>query len=734
MRLILVAATLLSLTTAACTPSPQPNRNQPTTPGPGTADILWDQWGIPHIFAGSDEALFYASGWAQARAHGDLVLRLYGTSRGRAAEYWGEQHVESDRWVWTVGIPGRAQEWWAAQSEEATRQLDAFVAGFNAYAEAHPERIDDEVEVVLPVVPTDVLAQTQRSIHFTFMANPRLAKSVADRWLTARSGRGASFPDAQEPEVLAGSNAWAVSPSRSASGHAMLLANPHLPWTDLFTWFEIQLTGPTIDAYGASLVGSPFLGIAFNDHLGWTHTVNTLDATDIFELELADGGVDAGYVFDGEVRVFDRSAVTLQIRSADGSLRTEELLVRSSVHGPVFAVDDRVRGGGALALRVAGLDQPGILDQYMAMCRAKDLEEFEAAVSRLQMPMFTIMYADRKGHVMHLFGGRIPVRPQDTHYPWDAIVPGNTSATLWTEVYPYEQLPRVVDPESGWLQNANDPPWTTTIPRAIDPADHPRYMAPRFMHFRAQQSAQLLADALADGGTIDFEDFEDAKHSTEMEWAVRILDDLELAVAAHGDEQARAAMDVLSAWDRRADAESRGAVLFEHFVRQFGRESGEMHATPWNANDPLLTPDGLADPVGAANALSSAASEVETSYGRLDVPWGEVYRLQVGDHDHPASGGPGSLGVFRVLGFAPSGEADGRQRAVVGDSFVSIVEFSDPVRARALLSYGNHSQPGSPYKGDQLELMSRQELRPVWRHRADVEALTLETETLSWPD
>lgn len=543
---VLVGIELLiscSFAVTACTPTTQPGD---TASEPTTADILWDEWGIPHIFAGSDEAMFYSSGWAQARAHGDLLLRLYGTSRGRAAEYWGAEHLDSDRWVHTMGVPGRAETWLGTQSDEARGMLEAFVAGINTYAAAHPNAIDDSVEVVLPVTPADVLAQVQRSIHFTFMAHPLRAAYVGEQWEPGRSSdqAGVDLRMDAAPDIMAGSNAWALSPSRSASGNALLLANPHLPWSDLFTWFEAQWSSPDFDSYGATLVGFPTPSIAFNDFLGWTHTVNTLDATDVYELKLAEGGIDAGYVFDGEVRPFEMSTVTIKVKNGDGSYSEEELTVRSSVHGPVFAHD----ATGALALRVAGLDQPGLLDQYLAMNRATNLAEFEEASSRLQMPMFTTMYADRDGHVMHLFGGRVPVRPQEKEFAWDAIVPGDTSETLWAETYSYEQLPKVIDPESGWLQNANDPPWTTTFPRALDPSAFPKHMAPRFMHFRAQQSAQLLSE----DDSMTFEEFEDAKHSTEMEWAVRIVDDLESAVAEHGDAKAREAMAVLAAWDRRA--------------------------------------------------------------------------------------------------------------------------------------------------------------------------------------
>ena len=713
---LLVAA---SLTPLACAPA------QDGEPG-GTAEteILWDTRGVPHVFAATDEEVFHAHGWAQAKAHGDLVLRLYGESRGRAAEYWGAEHLESDRWVRTVGIPARAGDWLAAQSPRARAFLEAFVDGFNDYAAAHPERIADEVEPVLPVSAEDVLAHVQRAIHFTFMVNPRRVAALRSRW-TSGNRQASARPAGPAAVPAAGSNAWALAPEHTASGNALLLANPHLPWSDLFTWFEIQLTGPSIDAYGAALAGTPFLGIAFNDHLGWTHTVNTLDGADFYELELA----DEGYLWDGAPRPFETEERTLRVRTEDGALRKETLTVRRSVHGPVVAES----GGKALALRVAGLDQPELFDQYWEMATATDLEEFEAALRRLQMPMFTVMYADRDGHILHLFGGRVPKRPElpegaaEDGWSWSGIVPGTGPETLWTETYGYDELPRVLDPESGWLQNANDPPWTTTFPRALDPEAFPEDMSPRGMGFRPQQSAELLA-GLAEEPPASFEDFVRAKHSTEMELADRLLDDLAEAVEAHGDERARAAMDVLDTWDRTANADSRGGVLFRRFVQVLEGLSGPPFATPWNPESPRTTPDGLADPAGAVEALSRAAAELEELYGDPAVPWGEVYRLRGGGRDLPANGGDGGLGIFRVVGFRPAGE-DGVYRAAGGDSYAAAIEFSDPVRARALLSYGNATQPGSPHVGDQLEPFANKELRPVWREPAEIEEHLEERET-----
>jgi acyl-homoserine-lactone acylase len=657
------------------------------------AEILWDTWGVPHIFARDAERLFYAFGRAQMRSHGDLILRLYGQARGRAAEYWGQNYAASDRWVRTVGIPERAREWLKAQSPAFRRYLDAFAAGINDYAREHADQISDEVEVALPVSAVDVLAHTQRVIHFTFVANQG-AMFAANRSLSEK-----------------GSNTWAIAPARSASRRAMLLANPHLPWSDLFLFYEAQLTAPGINAYGATLAGFPVMGIAFNDYLGWSHTVNTHDGQDLYKLTLVEGG----YLWDGKVRAFEKEEQTLKVKQADGTFKEEKIVVKRSVHGPVIAEkNDR-----AIALRVAGIDRPGMLEEWWDMARARNLAEFQTALRRLQLPMFNVMYADRYGHIFYLFNGAVPARPSGDWDYWSGAVSGDTSATLWTRIHPYADLPKVIDPPTHWLQNANDPPWTVTFPQVFNPNRYPKYLAPRSMEFRPQRSARMLDE----DKSISFEELIACKHSTRMEMADRLLDDLLAAVDQHGSDLARRAAETLKKWDRSADATSRGAALFAFWAREmklFDDGSSKVFAKAWDEKNPRTTPDGLADPKAAAVALDAAAQKAQSAYGALDVAWGDVARLRSGGRDYPSNGGPGDLGIFRVVGYAP--DKDGRLRALGGDSYVAAIEFSNPVRARVLLTYGNSSQAGSPHNGDQLELFSRKEMRPVWRARKEIEA------------
>jgi acyl-homoserine-lactone acylase len=668
-----------------------------------TNDILWDSWGVPHIFAASNADAFYDFGWAQMENHADLMLQLYGQARGRGAEYFGEQYLDTDKYVRRMGIPERGKAWARVQSAEFAPLLSAFVDGANAYAKANPTRISRNTAAVLPITSADVLSHIQRVVIFSFVTSQAAIQGQTDRWERA-------------------SNTWAVAPQRTAAGNALLLQNPHLPWSDFYTWMEAGITTRDVNAYGAALVGMPWLGIAFNDDLGWSHTVNAMDGADLYELELAAGG----YRWNGAVRPFETTTEAIAVKQANGTMRQEPFTVKRSIHGPVVSE----KAGKAVALRVVGLDDANVGEQYLAMIRARSLEEFQNAERTLQMPFFTTMYADKAGHIMHFFGGRTPVRPAGD-YNWGGIVPGTTDATLWTKTLTYDELPKVIDPATGWLQNANDPPWTTTFPLVIDSSKYPSYVAPHTMSLRAQRSANLLEQS----PKLTFDQMVINKMSTRMELADRLLDDLLPPAKAAGGVAAEAAA-VLEQWDRCADADSTGAVLFEAWYRRAARAAGGagLFAKRWSEADARTTPNGLRDPAAAVTALVGAANETKQLWGAIDVAWGVVHRLRVGTYDLPANGGPGDLGIFRVVNFEDDAKATGRakqQVSIGGDSYVAVVEFTPAgPRAMSLLSYGNATQSGSPHVGDQLPLFAKKQLKPVWQARADVEKHLEKKETL----
>lgn len=221
--------------------------------------------------------------------------------------------------------------------------------------------------------------------------------------------------------------------------------------------------------------------------------------------------------------------------------------------------------------------------------------------------------------------------------------------------------------------------------------------------------------------SITYDELLSYKHSTRMELADRVLDDLLPAVAASGSSAAKDAAAVLDRWDRSADAESRGAVLFVEWWRELGRKTRpgtSVWARPWSADSPRTTPDGLADLPGAVAALETAAGTVARRFGAIDVKWGDVYRMHRDSVDLPANGAEGSYGTFRVIGYESAGPD--RFRAAGGDSYVAAVEFSDPVRARTIIGIGNSSRADSPHRTDQIGLAAAKRLKPVWRSRAEI--------------
>ncbi|MGH2551692.1 MAG: acylase [Thermomicrobiales bacterium] len=671
----------------------------------GTAELLWDTWGVPHIFATDAPGLFFGFGWAQAHAHGDLLLRLYAEARGRSAEYFGVDALPIDQLVRTMGLPQRGEVWYGEQPAAFRANIDAFAAGINAYAAKFPDRLALPGAAVLPVTGADVLAHAAR-IFFEFVAGE---SEVLD-FLNNGSERG--------------SNGWAVGPSRTADGHALLLANPHLPWSREYLMFEAQLTAPGVyDAYGATLVGIPVLAIAFNDYLGWTHTVNTLDGADLYRLS-PEGD---GYRFDGSTLAFETRTETIQVRQENGTLQEEELIVRRSVHGPVIDT-----GRELLAVRCTAIDDwsssAGALEQWWEMGGATTLKEFETTLRRLQVPIFTVIYADRDGHVLSLFGGQAPVRPAGVE-DWSNPVPGDTSDTLWTEIFSYDDLPLVIDPPGGWVQNSNSAPWYTAYPLQLDPDSYPADLAPRDLSMREIRGVRMLEENPA----MSLERMIELKHSSRFELADRVLDDLIAAANVSSEEIAKRAATVLATWDREANADSTGVLLFALWAQRVGFEGpAAPFAVPLDPTTPLTTPAGLVDPQTSMSALIDAANEIESAFGRLDIPWGDVARLQRGAVDEPANGFNGNpFGVFRVLQVDTHQALTGETMLVDGgDSYIAAVEFAVPVRAKALMTYGNASQPGSPHVGDQLALAAQGELRPVWRTRDEIEAHLEEREIL----
>ena len=679
-------------------------------------EILWDTWGVPHIYASTQQQAFRAFGYAQMHAHTDLLLRMYAAGRGRAAEVYGAPFVELDRNTRTLGGPERGAAWYALQSPSFKANIDAFAEGINEYAAQHPDRLTPPSHEVLPVTGVDVMSHMARALAYIIAAPTECF-----------------FLPALNLDGQPASNGWALGPQRTASGNTMLLANPHLSWSDGFQrFFEAQIVAPGVNFSGATFVGVPVPLLGFDDHHGWTHTVSTADGCDVYVLAAQDNV----YLLDGQAVPFQTTTQTLKVKQADGSLADQVVTIRRSAHGPVFTL-----GSFTVAVRLNGIEVnpiAGLLEQLWDMAQAEDLDAFVTALRRNQIPMLYTVYADRAKHTLLAYTSTIPVRPVGDYAFWNRPLPGNVSALIWTATHPFDDLPMVIDPPSGFLQNSNSVPWYMTTP-PLDPDAFPAYFAPRELSAqvsfaRQQRGLQMLLQNEA----FTYDDLIAAMFDTHVETADRILSDLRSAASRSGSALAKDAAQVLMKWDRRADPGSKGAALYFAFYQTwieltiakrmqtdpaflptqdfFG--GPDFFETEWTDERPLKTPRGLADPALAVQALETAAQGLMLAGIPLDVEWGAIARFRRGSVNEPGWGGGDPTGVFAAITYQRG--PDGALVPVQGETFIAAVMFGDELQAGVLLSYGNSSRPDSPHNGDQLTLLANRQLRDPWRTRAEV--------------
>lgn len=643
----------------------------------------WDTHGVPTITAGSDEEVCRGFGHAQAVVQAREVLELYGAARGRGAALWGAELVDGDLEHARLGLDGHVDEWLAAQEAPTLRRLEAFCDGFNA-ACAEDERRGAGRREVLPVRPRDVVAHTLK----VFLVFARF-------W-----DDGLAFPPSPGGLLGGGSSGWAVTAGRSATGEALLLANPHIPWAGAFRLFEARTVSPGRSCHGVTPIGFPWQSFAYGGRVAWTHTVNPIPQLWVYELDVTGDR----YRHGGDLLAFEQHEHVVEVLGAEPVTVVE----RRTVHGPVVTAPD----GAEVAVRVAGvLHHPAAtaLEGWWQMSLATSVHELLEAQDRHPLPLFNILAADDAGSIAAAYCGVTPHRPGGRFEDSMRRLPGDDPAQVWHEVNPPGSLPRVVDPACGWVQNVNETPWWFCDP-PLDPADHPDGIAPAPDRLRDIRSP-LSRTWLAARAQVDPSDLLSLKWQTRVRLADLVLDDLVgAAVAAGGLEEA---VGALQGWDRHAGPESRGYPLFhlwahDHLPLAAPLMDGRHLVAP---AAPGGLPTGLVDLEGAAASLRRAVAVLAGRGLPPDVPYGDFGVIRVGDDEVPASGAPSFLGVFRCLELAPTPTT---WQGIGGDTWVALVRFTtDGPVAAGLLVNGNSTEPTAPPQESPLPFQAAGRLRPL---------------------
>jgi acyl-homoserine-lactone acylase len=644
--------------------------------------ILRDTWGVPHVFGRTDPDVAYGLAWAHAEDDFQTIQGALLAARGRLATVLGRAGAPNDYMVQLLRIPDVVDAGYERDLRPETRALcEAYAEGINHYAALHP---DEAMPDLYPARGRDLIAGF---VHKTplFFGLDRVLRGLLE-----------PAPSPGPPVTPTGSNTFAVAPRRSADGFTRLAINSHQPWAGPVAWYEAHLHSETgWDAVGGLFPGVPLILHGHNRNLGWAHTVNKPDLIDVYALEMNPAD-PRQYKLDGAWRELEVRTAAIQVKVLGPLSWTAHREVLWSVYGPV------VRGPrGVFAIRIAGYGDVRHIEQWYRMNKASGFDEWLDAMRMNALPMFNVGYADREGHIFYVYNARLPLRSEG--YDWSGIVPGNTSRTLWTESLPFDRLPQVRDPPSGFVQNCNSSPFHTTVG---DGNPEPSAYAPTFgIETRMTNRSLRALELLGADEQITREEFGqykfDVTYAGASVMAARIGQ--LLAAPAPADPLTRQALDLLRGWDRAATADSRAAAL------------AVMALAPADEAEADLPPTLVLD-----ERVAAAARRLQAQFSRIDVPWHDVLRLRHGTLDVGLFGGPDLL--HAVYGRPGS---DGRIAGVAGDSYILLVEWDREgrVSSRSIQPYGSATLDAhSPHYADQAPLFAACRLKPVWMDESEIRA------------
>ncbi len=682
---------LLSLA-LGCAGRSHPQLPLPAAP-PFDVRILRDDFGVPHVFGKTDADAAFGLAYAHAEDDFSTIQDVLFGVRGKLASRRGPSAAPNDYIVSLLGVWKDVEAGWTRDLDPRTRAiLDAYAAGVTYYAALHPREVWDGL---LPVRGQDVLAGFVLRSPFFFGLDRTLRDLQRSGGATDDAAQFAATPFAA-PTI--GSNTFAVAPSRAADGRAHLLVNSHQPWNGPVAWYEAHIHSEEgWDAVGGIFPGSPVILHGHNRNLGWAFTVNRPDLIDVYRLTINPQNRNQCW-FDGGWRDLEVERVAIRVRLFGFLPFTADRTVLRSVQGPVLRLPH-----GTFAIRYAGMSDVRQVEQWYRMNRAANFEEWQSAMRMQAIPSLNAAYADRSGRIGYFYNAKIPVRAPG--YDWAGIVPGDTSATIWNEYMPFDALPKVLNPPSGFVQNANSSPFETTLgagnPR---PEDFPESAG---IETRMTNRALRLLEQLGADSSLTEEELRAIKFDvtlSERSELFAILDRALAAVDAAGVDpqslEASAAV-LLRSWDRRADSGNRATTLaiLTLYPTLDARHEGRPEPDP-------------------RESLRAAATMLMRRHGRLDPPWSWVNRMRRGPLDIGVDGAPD------VLHAVEGPLENDRIAANSGDGLMFFVAFGkDGVRSRSLHQYGSAtSRPKSPHYADQVPLFVTHQLKPVWMDEAEIRA------------
>lgn len=648
--------------------------------------IYRDAWGVPHIHAPTDQEVAYGLAWAQCEDDFITLQEQMLAIQGKLGQLKGKDGVILDFAIQYMGIRERALAAYDDIDPKVQQIMEYFASGINTYATCHPESV--LLEQGFPITPQDILAGNLLGLVEISGAGEDLRR-IIDQSITKEEI--ANFPK--------GSNAIAIAAKRTATGETFLAINSHQPMEGWYSWYEAHL----ISDEGQNILGGTFPGgttifHGSNEHLGWAHTVNHADFSDVYRLEMHPTE-PLTYAIDGGYKKLKEKKYRNWVRLWGPLKIPVSRTIYESELGITFETD-----GGYYAWRYVASDATKSIQQWYRMNRAIDLATFRAALEIQGIPCTNIVYADANDNIYYISNGKIPIRERD--YNWREVLPGTISALTWDEGYwPLDSLPQLLNPSSGYVFNTNNTPF-----HCSDTLDNPPYyqryktmgyLEPHHNNNRSMRLSHLLGQDTS----ITYQEFKTIKYDrqyppTLIQPAI-MNQELIMQLDSISYPNISDAIRVIQKWNRRTDKDNLQAALVILACQFLSDDLRERD---------LLKRGNRVTEAQCADAIAAAQSYMMEHYQQLEIPLGVIQRHRRGEIDLPLGGGPDVIAAIYSRQ-----DKDHKWKAHTGESYIQLVRFKkgELPRIETINAYGSSANPQDPHATDQMSLFASGQLKPM---------------------
>ena len=642
---------------------------------PEGIEIVRDKWGVPHIYGRTDKDVAYGLAWAHAEDDFSTIQKTFLPAKGMLGQLDGISGAVLDYAVELLKSREVAERELKNLTPDGLNVIYGYVEGLNAYAKKYPEKV--LVKNSFPLSIYDYLTGLNLMLHLFSDTGDVIGQLLSNSInpideMSGVDNIGSSI----------GSNGFALNSIKTLDKKAYLNVNTHQPLEGPFSWYEAHVNSEEgWNMLGGLFPGLPLPVIGTNEYLGWTHTYNFPDMNDIFQLIVNPKNKNQ-YRLDGEWKNFEEKDIKLKVKIFLGIKVKIKRKVIWSDFGPVIK-----NKKGYFAFFSQSLNNISAIEQWLKMNKAKSFSEFEEALKLLGIPRFNIIYADRDDNIFYMSNARLSVR--DSSIDWRELVIGDVSSLILKNYHPYEDLPKILNPPSGYLFNTNNSPFNITSKEYNLLEDN--YNSSFSFREKENNRSLRFMEMIEDYDKVSFDDFKVIKYDQKYPDSIAFIGNIsEIFSLNFENEDVVDILNLITKWDRRGNYDNLGAaqwsLFYDYILRILDKNDIEVTDT---------IPEKY-----FIEGLRETKKYLIKNFGRVDILLGDLQKHVRGDIELPVSGLIDMIAPTYVVSYK-----DGTYRSVSGESYIMLVKYSkSDVEIETVLPYGNSNDSSSPHYTDQMSL------------------------------